>query len=103
LEHLRTPLELTGTAPITLAGTAINGISNGRYSGRLEVVSSAHGLRVINRVPLEEYLRGVVPAESPSYWPAAELEAQAIAARSFAVTSVPHHGFDLYADTRSQM
>ena len=103
LGHLRTPLELTGTAPITLAGAAINGISNGRYRGRLEIVSGAHGLRVINRVPLEEYLLGVVPAESPSYWPAAELEAQAIAARSFAVTSAPRHGFDLYADTRSQM
>jgi peptidoglycan hydrolase-like amidase len=33
---------------------------------------------------MESYLRGVVSSESPSSWPAAALQAQAIAARSFA-------------------
>ena len=64
--------------------------------------ATAHGLEVINVVGLESYLRGVVPAESPASWPAAELEAQAIAARTYAVTSARSTGFDLYADTRSQ-
>jgi stage II sporulation protein D len=57
---------------------------------------------VINRVGLEAYLRGVVPSESPSNWEPAELQAQAIAARSYAVASPPDGSFDLYADTRSQ-
>ena len=43
-----------------------------------------------------------MPAETPSSWPAAALEAQAIAARTYAVASTPQQGFDLYADTRSQ-
>jgi len=43
-------------------------------------------IRVINHVRLEtEYLRSVVPAESPAWWPQAALGAQAIAARSYAV------------------
>ena len=53
---------------------------------------------------MEDYLLGVVPGESPASWPAAALEAQAVAARSYALASnVNGRGFDQYADTRSQM
>jgi SpoIID/LytB domain protein len=58
----------------------------------------------VKRVPLERYVRGVVAAEMPSSWPLAALEAQAIASRTYALTS--HAGgsrFDVYADTRSQV
>ena len=47
---------------------------------------------------------GRVPNESPPSWPAAELHAQAVAARSFALSvNVGGNGFDLYDDTRSQV
>ncbi|MEX1172299.1 MAG: SpoIID/LytB domain-containing protein, partial [Chloroflexota bacterium] len=39
---------------------------------------------VVNELPLEWYLRGVVPAEMPSTWPGEALKAQSIAARSYA-------------------
>jgi SpoIID/LytB domain protein len=58
----------------------------------------------VTRVPLERYVRGVVADEMPSSWPAAALEAQAVASRTFALTS--HAGgarFDVYSDTRSQV
>jgi stage II sporulation protein D len=58
----------------------------------------------IVRVPLERYVRGVVAAEMPASWPAAALQAQAIASRTYALTA--HAGgsrFDVYADTRSQV
>jgi SpoIID/LytB domain protein len=56
-----------------------------RYRGSIRVlVQSATRLSVVNDVPLEEYLGGVVPVEMPSTWPAAALQAQAIAARSYA-------------------
>ncbi len=38
-------------------------------------------MMVINSVPLEDYLYGVVPQEVVPSWPAAALEAQAVAAR----------------------
>ena len=49
-------------------------------------------------------MRGVVAAEMPASWPAAALEAQAVASRTYALTA--HAGgsrFDVYADTRSQV
>lgn len=58
----------------------------------------------VRRVPLERYVRGVVAAEMPSSYPAAALEAQAVASRTYALTS--HAGgsrFDVYSDTRSQV
>jgi SpoIID/LytB domain protein len=59
---------------------------------------------MVNTVPFESYLRGVVPDESIPSWPAAALEAQAIAARSYALTGMQKDEFyDLYSDTRSQV
>jgi SpoIID/LytB domain protein len=60
---------------------------------------------VINHVGLDLYLRGVVPAEMPSSWPAEALKAQSIAARSYAVNHLhPSTGtYDVYDDTRSQV
>jgi SpoIID/LytB domain protein len=39
----------------------------------------------VNVVSMESYLRGVVPAEMPASWPAAAVQAQAVAARSYAL------------------
>lgn len=102
LAHLATPLRLSGPTPLTLDGAALSGVIDGRYRGSLRLTERGRRLDVINRVGLESYLKGVVPAESPASWPAAELQAQAIAARSYAVASAPQQGFDLYGDTRSQ-
>ncbi len=58
----------------------------------------------VKRVPLERYVRGVIGAEMSPSWPAAALEAQAVASRTYALTS--HAGgsrFDVYSDTRSQV
>ncbi len=51
---------------------------------RIKASSTAPVATVVNELPLETYLRGVVPAEMSSAWPAAALEAQAIASRSYA-------------------
>jgi SpoIID/LytB domain protein len=67
---------------------------------RVRVLIGKH----VHSIPLETYVRGVVAAEMPSSWPAAALEAQAIASRTYALTA--HAGgsrFDVYADTRSQV
>ncbi len=77
---------------------------DGPYRGRLVARAASGGLNVINRVPLEGYIRGVIPNEVPSSWPAEALRAQAVAARSYALaTGVDGEGFQLYDDTRSQV
>ena len=56
------------------------------------------------RSPVDQYVKGVIPNESPPSWPQAALQAQAVASRSFALTAgVGGNGFDLYDDTRSQV
>jgi stage II sporulation protein D len=47
--------------------------------------SSQGGISVLNRLPLEDYLKGVVPCEMPATWPIEALKAQAVAARSYAL------------------
>lgn len=55
------------------------------YRGDLRIVpTSGTGFNVTNSLPMEDYLRSVVPRESPASWAAAALQAQAVAARSYA-------------------
>jgi stage II sporulation protein D len=98
-------LPVSGGATFRLLGKADNGVRDGIYRGSLEIrVAAASGLNAINTVGMENYLAGVVPAESPPIWPPEALKAQAVAARSYAsATGVPGRGFDQYADTRSQV
>jgi stage II sporulation protein D len=76
----------------------------GRYRGTLRIVHLTDGLEVVNKLPLESYLWGVVPRESPASWPIEALKAQAVAARSYAFRSTGGSGsFDVYCTTASQV
>ena len=99
------PLRATGPAPLTLKGRAGNGRTNGTYRGALEFRAGTFGgINAINAVGVDEYVQGVVPLESPSSWPIEALKAQAVAARTYALTtSKGGDGFEQYPDTRSQV
>lgn len=79
------------------------------YRGEIHLKLNSRGrLNVINAVPLEQYLRGVVPVElSPGLYPAIEaLKAQAVAARTYALARMNKSreaDFDLRDDARSQV
>jgi stage II sporulation protein D len=93
-------LRATGNGRVSIAGV-------GTYRGALETVPTeedAGSLNVVNALPVDQYVMGVIPNESPPSWPMEELKAQAVASRSFALTAgVGGNGFDLYSDTRSQV
>jgi stage II sporulation protein D len=94
--ELSPPFSFTSPAPLTLDGHA--------YRGKLVLSSDGKLVSAIDYVGLEQYLWGVVPAEMPPTWPAAALEAQAVAARSYALANLVKAGpFDLYGDSRSQV
>jgi len=58
---------------------------NGReYAATLEVVRNGDGLALINELPLEDYVVGVLRAEAGEKWPLEALRAQAIVARTYA-------------------
>jgi stage II sporulation protein D len=87
-------------------GTDVNVVGKGLYRGALEVrpAGTRGGLNAINAVGLEDYIRGIVAKESPASWPPEALRAQAIVARSYALSTSKHGaGFDHYDDTRSQV
>ncbi len=100
------PLAKCG-AILRAAGSAgiINIAGVGRYRGALETVVNASGeLNVVNALSVDNYVKGVIPNESPPSWPMAELKTQAVISRSFALTGGREgEGFDLYSDTRSQV
>jgi len=90
--------------PLRLKGTSVPGVRDGLYRGSLLISASGSGLVAVNALDLEDYVRGVVSAESPSAWPLEALKAQAVAARTYAITSRAGGAvFDQYADTRSQV
>jgi len=68
-----------GTTGLTVAGA-------GSYRGAIEVRRNGRGLAVVNHLALEEYVRGI--DEVPPSWPVAALQAQAIAARTYAAHKV---------------
>lgn len=97
LRGLALPLRFEpGAAPLHVDGNA--------YRGALFLHSEGSRLSVVNKLPLDRYLRGVVPWEMPDDWHREALRAQAVVARSYALATLkPGKRFDLYADTRSQV
>ena len=97
VHELATPLTFVpGEAPLSVGSRS--------YRGRINVHDTADGTLVVNDVPLEQYLYGVVPSEMPASWAVEALKAQAVAARSYALATRRTSGvFDAYSDTRSQV
>lgn len=78
--------------------------TNDLYRGALRIKVSGTSLDVINLLPIEAYLRGVVPSEMPTSWPLEARIAQTIVARSYAAYHLVAGGtYDVFDDTRSQV
>jgi SpoIID/LytB domain protein len=97
------PTQFTG--PLVFTGTVAAPLTFKKpYRGTFTIASDGTKVTLVNTVPLEAYLYGVVPSEMPSTWLDEALKVQAVAARSYAVATRKTSGaFDVYADTRSQV
>lgn len=94
-----------GSGELNLATLVLSGRAQS-YRGNMELRTQAGGFTVINELPLEEYLYGVLPREMPASWPLEAQKAQAVAARSYALAQLGtyrNYGFDLMANQQSQM
>ena len=85
--HLHAPVRFTGPSPLRVIGAAENGVTDGRYRGAIVLHRAAAQVLVVDDAGLEDYLKGVVPAEMPAAWPAEALRSQAVVARSYALTA----------------
>ncbi|WP_335438508.1 SpoIID/LytB domain-containing protein [Neobacillus drentensis] len=73
----------------TTSTTSIGALSNGlSYRGSFNLTNNGSDVEVSNYLEMEDYLKGVVPSEMPASWSKEALKAQAIAARSYAATSM---------------
>jgi stage II sporulation protein D len=89
---------LISSAPIRLAGR--------EYPATIEVIRNGEGLAIVNELGLDEYLVGVLRAETSERWPTETLRAQAIVARTYAAYHRVLNGakpFHLVASTAHQM
>lgn len=97
------------TLAFDAAGDGAIRVEGRRYRGRIEIFLNERGLlNVINELPVEQYLRGVVPREmGPAVFDELEaLKAQAVAARTYAVANLGEfrdEGYDICATPRCQV
>ena len=77
---------------------------NRRYAGELRVLLNDQKLQIINYLKLEKYLKSVVGSEMPKEFPLAALQAQAIAARTYALKLLGKNKFfDIHSTQASQV
>jgi SpoIID/LytB domain protein len=98
--YRRTHLEISSSAGYLQVGKTL-------YAGSIRIQPNAYGTyTVVNEVPLETYLRGVVPHEIGPGAPQTAIEAQAILARTYALKNTHRFSVDNYqlcADTHCQV
>lgn len=96
-ETLPKPLWFACQAPVTVERAP--GVPSHRYEGafyahRIEGTNGKAQVELLNIVPLETYLRGVLPSEVIPSWPAETLKAQAVASRTYAYYNIAHNRID---------
>lgn len=67
-----------------------------KYPGTMQDYETENGWVIVNEVPLEEYLRRVVPSEMPSGYAEEALKAQAVCARTYAVWQMQEYAYPEY-------
>ena len=74
-----------GVDSLTVSAPALATVNGKGYRGSLEITLGERGLLVVNELPLEEYLVGLINCEISSTWPLEAIKAQAVVARSYAL------------------
>jgi stage II sporulation protein D len=98
-----------GSAPLVIRpeGNSPFVVWNGkRYRGELAITATDSGQLVVNRLPMDDYLRGVVPLEIGNRTAAefAAVQAQAVAARTYAYKHLNDgRAFDMYSTVQDQV
>ncbi len=86
-------------------GEGLIQVNDRKYRGEIEINVDQTFLNVINIIEMEKYLYGVLKKEISPEWPEEVLKAQAIAARTFALSNLSKHieqGYNICATTNSQ-
>ncbi len=105
--YSREKLNISATKNLIQVSSAKNKTDAISYPGRLRLQPNAYGsYTLINDVPIESYLRGVVPNEIGAKAPYSAVEAQTIIARTYALRNLRRFaidGYELSADVHCQV
>lgn len=100
------PIDGTDGTEAYLASPAGN-IYDGVFVYKRYITSSKDGISLINVLPIEDYVMGVVPYEISNSWPIECVKAMAIIARTYVVSSMSKYwksyGFNVCATANSQV
>ncbi|MFV0422830.1 SpoIID/LytB domain-containing protein [Oleidesulfovibrio sp.] len=89
-----------------IARSGLFEIGGAKYSGSISLHALEGKILVVNKLPLERYLEGVVPCEMPVSFKPEALRAQAIAARTHALYMLlrsKERAYDVWSTTASQV
>ncbi|MGF1587914.1 MAG: SpoIID/LytB domain-containing protein [Pleurocapsa sp.] len=90
-------VEITSSKNLVQVNTTSNPLEARLYGGSLKLQPNAHGeFTLVNHVPLETYLRGVVPHEIGANAPPQAVAAQTIIARTYALRNLRRFAVDGY-------
>ena len=91
---------------IIIGSESLVKVDKNKYRDYIIFLERDNKLSLINHINMEHYLYGVVPKEMPASWPVESLKAQAVVARSFALSNLNKHakeGFNLCDTTDCQV
>ncbi len=77
--------------PIEFISTKCFLVNNKIYRGNIIISSSSKGNNIINKLKIEDYLKGVLPKEVNSSWNQETLKAQAVISRTYALKNIGKH------------
>jgi len=103
----------TSTTDLTVVATDPNGLLSmsyrddapkwKQYRGSMRLIAMPTGIQTVNGLPVEQYLRGVVPMEVSATWPTEALKAQTVAARTYGWSHrKTNRAWDVQPDSSSQ-
>lgn len=95
--------KVTYKLPVTMkssSGVVVDGV---KYKGSLVIERNSNKLNIVNKVDIEEYLKGVLKSEMHPTWPKEALKAQAVLARTYTLASKKHGGYDICNTTHCQV
>ena len=96
-EYDRDEVEITSDKNLVEVNTTTQPQAARLYGGSLKLQPNSHGeFTLVNHVPLETYLRGVVPYEIGANAPAQAVAAQTIIARTYALRNLRRFEVDDY-------
>lgn len=92
--------------PIEFVSTKCFLVNNKIYRGNIIISSSSKGNIIINKLKLEDYLKGILPKEANASWNQETLKAQAVISRTYALKNIGRHskeGFDVCSSVHCQV